>query len=72
MTKIFLNTTRVSEMLGIHRNTLTNPKYSEILKPKKHSNGRDNLYDPEIVEAYIAKRKEEDPDVVFPFEIENS
>lgn len=70
--KEYLTTNQVSKMLGLHRNTLTNPKYTELLKPYKHSNNRDNLYSQENVDECIKKLKEGNPRLVFPFEIAKS
>lgn len=59
--KEYLSTADTSERLGLHRNTLV--KFKDELKPRKALNGRDNIYDPALVDAFLKKRLQDNPDI---------
>ena len=60
--KKYLNTKEVMIKLGVGRNFLTT--YKSDLKPGKALNGKHNLYDEEIVEAFLKKRLEANPSII--------
>jgi len=66
--KEYLSTAETSKRLGLHRNTLST--FKNELKPKKALNGRDNIYDPELVEAFLKKRLQDNPDIEPNYKIE--
>lgn len=54
----FINTKEVERITGLHRNTLR--RYADKLNPKT-KNGKNNLYDPEVVAKFMEERKRANP-----------